>query len=871
MRSEDLTPLFAGTSTVIPAPPVAGSKVRQGTVLAFDPDTGANTIDIGGVVMSDLPVDMVGAVPLAAGFVVQIDTTTPSWFVKGVVTEPGTAGTVPAWPTDIAAAQATADLALATAGSDGIPPATSPAPVMLAGIESMIARWTPITNSDSVTYQVHISDTLGFTATWDNPATLAGSTTGSQFTIRALPGAEPAPGDPDPRTLSYDVPYYVRVIAGDADGHAAQSLQGVGFVFQVTGANIAVDTVTAANIVTGSLTGELFSATVIYAGTFKTSETGQRVWTGVAGIQGYRANGSLMISIPTEDGQEILLDGEIIARGLTVIGGASFQSTQNEITKDASITLQRGTVSPSASPVFSTVYDTVQPSTTTLTAAQKTNNDPTWGLGGPFDLGAAAVSCIQYLPAETMFVIHHTRTNGTRAWFFNPDGTPKDRYGTGVYFADLKDWEVWSVVEMTTSSTPAKNGTYTMFRFIPGAAADWYVSSPAGIARYNRPAGAVGVPTLTTNGQDVAIVEVIGSALNIGYRTYPGTGNVPAATTTYTSPTGSYATSLAACIFDSHGASPGGFDITTGVGHRYATAERGVAYSTRLIYQQGAEPSSLFPGGSGGWSSTSRDAESFESPTSNRRGMAWDGTQFWTYGGDGFLYKHTGEHWDSGVPVNGQGTWWGRQTFYDSDATGGTHETMPGVWKSFTMPRRAKVLFSPPDLSIIDAGGIDDPDKVRLYMGRGATQPTNANMHLQLTVSVPTQFTTMATATAIPPTSNTFPGATPAKIRNDNDTLVLSGDGSFKALTAQLGATGTVVTGLRFATFSGTVSGSGGIAVVTHSLGAAPTAVLVTGTSYWCRVAAISSTTFSVEFRSPVNNALIANGVAVSCYWIAAV
>lgn len=681
------------------------------------------------------------------------------------------------------AAQATADEALAEAGSDGIAPTSSPDPTVLAGIGMFIAKWTPLTNPDPVRYQVHVSTTLGFTATVDDPATLVGTTTGSQFTVRALPGPEPEPGDPDPRTLDYDTTYYVRVIAVDDDGAAPQSLQALASVFRVTGIDLAVDSVTAANIVAGTLTGELFSASVIVAGTFKTAVTGQRVEWGIAGIRGYRSDGSLMVYIPTEDGQEMLLDGEFIARGLTVTGGASFQSLENEITADAAMTLMRGIVAPSASPQFLVTWDSVQPSTAGLTAAEKTDST-SGGLGGPFELIPSEVSYIEWKPVNSYWVIHQVRPGGTRSWFFNPDGTPKDLFGTGKYFNDVRDWEIWSVSEMTTSSVPARNGVYTMFRFLQGAGTDYWVSSPFGFNRYSRQNG-VAPPVLGNNGEDMFIAEVVGGLLRIRYHRPDGSGGaMPASFTNYESAAG-YTTGVPlACV----SYSSTGFDIGAA---RYLTAERSNGTNNRLVYTSGTNANSIFPGGSGNsWVSATKEAESFESPTTNRRCIAWDGTQFWTYSADGFLYKHTAEKWDPSVASS---TYWGKLTFYDSDASGGTHETKGGTAKSYFAKRRSKNLFTPP--AIPDNGGTNDPDKVRLYMGRGASEPANSSFHLQSETSVPVTFTTLATATATPPTTSNFPSTNPAKIRNDDDTAYIDGAGNILGVTIKRGADDVAIEG----------------------------------------------------------------------------
>lgn len=263
--------------------------------------------------------------------------------------------------------------------------------------------------------------------------------------------------------------------------------------------------------------------------------------------------------------------------------------------------------------------------------------------------------------------------------------------------------------------------------------------------------------------------------------------------------------------------------------------------------------------------------ESFPAASGQTTGLAYDGSNFFVsriFPGVSTIYKHTAMTWTA----TADGNWWVPYTWYDSNATGGNHESAMSPAANFTMKKRARFTITTPAIPV---GGSDDPDSVRVFVGRGTTLPARTAMWAQSAFGSAVQtFTTLATSGANPPAASNYPvSASPGLAKNPAGTVQISGDGSFKSLTAQLGANGSVVTGLRFGTFSGTVSGAGGIAVVTHSLGTTPTAVVVTGTSYYCRVAAISSTTFSVEFRNPAAAGLplVANAVAVSCYWIATV
>lgn len=84
--SDDLVPLLA-------PPPQAGVGFRQGTILTFNPVTGANTIDVAGVTLTDLPIlNTSDAANLNPGDIVGILTTGPSWFIAGRIIAPGAPG-----------------------------------------------------------------------------------------------------------------------------------------------------------------------------------------------------------------------------------------------------------------------------------------------------------------------------------------------------------------------------------------------------------------------------------------------------------------------------------------------------------------------------------------------------------------------------------------------------------------------------------------------------------------------------------------------------------------------------------------------------------------------------------------------------------
>lgn len=654
--------------------------------------------------------------------------------------------------------------------TDGLVPTTSPDVELTGGLDILYAKWGAVTNADPVTYEVHIGESSAFVTDTDpawisgtDPDTLVGLTDATSFVIKHLPGPAPAVGEDDPRTLLYDTFYYVKIVARDADGRAIlDGAEDSAEVFQVTGANIAANTIIGQNILGGTITGDLLSSTMVISSEFWTALDGQRAGFTPQGFFAYKPDNSLMLKIPTDPSQgDAVLDAIIIARGLTATGAVTMRANNNAVEKDGVVVLRNGIASPSAIPQMETNYSTVQLTTAGLTDAQKT------GTLGTFDFDANQASCLEYKQSGSYWVVHQVRPNGTRAWFFDYDGTPIT--AGGLYFTDYKDWEIWSVIEMTAS--PGKNGVYRMQRWIPaGTANTYYIQSPFGLNRYSRQNGTV-PPALATNGVDIAAVEVIAGQLNLRYiSTFSGDQTNAIITTVYQSASG-FTTGhpIATVWYDS-----AGFDIGS---PRYLVTERGFPVDHKLVYTSGTNANSIFPGGAASWTATDKDEETFETAHANPRASAWDGSNFWLLGGDGVLYQYTTEHWDKGNAAT-PSTIWAQHTFYDSVGT--THETTPGPAKSFVWKRRSNVMFFNPPIP--GAGGADEPNQVSTYVGRGTTQPSNANMRLQIRTSSTTTildgFDFLAGAN--PPAVNGFPLTNPAKVQSDDGHLVISGDGKIK-------------------------------------------------------------------------------------------
>lgn len=83
MISDDLSTLFIGGKT-------DAVRFRQGTITAWNANSGSNTIDVGGGTLSDVPILNTGeAIALKAGHIVGLLAFGSTWFILGRITPAG--------------------------------------------------------------------------------------------------------------------------------------------------------------------------------------------------------------------------------------------------------------------------------------------------------------------------------------------------------------------------------------------------------------------------------------------------------------------------------------------------------------------------------------------------------------------------------------------------------------------------------------------------------------------------------------------------------------------------------------------------------------------------------------------------------------
>jgi hypothetical protein len=184
-----------------------------------------------------------------------------------------TPGTLPPSPTDLLV-------------GDGSAPGSSPTPTLTGSLGVLVARWTPLANSDFTTYEVHLSTTTGFTP---GAGTLSGETPGASWVFRTLPGGG---------TLVQGTTYYCKIIASDPDGNAAASAQASALLDKVSAADIVANTITANEIATGGVTASEINVSTLSA---------------ITAAMGTLTSGTIQSSIfqTATSGNRIKIDGSV--------------------------------------------------------------------------------------------------------------------------------------------------------------------------------------------------------------------------------------------------------------------------------------------------------------------------------------------------------------------------------------------------------------------------------------------------------------------------------------------------------------------------------------------------------------------------------
>lgn len=637
---------------------------------------------------------------------------------------------------------------------DGLPPSSSPAATVQPGIGSLFVRWNPVTNADPVTYAVHVEvavpvedpedpEIISYDDMTPGPGNLvADDLVGSLVNVRALNDGTP---------LLPDMVYAVRIIASDADGSAAPGTQAIASTALITGPDIAVETVTTEHLLAGSVTGEKFASELSVSSKFIVGATdefgipfGRRGEWSPEAFRFVNPDETLLLNIPGDPDENAHYDGDLTIRTATVREGLSIQSPYNEITSDSGLTLAAGVSNPSGKPGLTIGYDTV-------TLQQVSRAGQSGSTMGTFALNPGNVTCICPTTDANIFWVVERRSNGSRIWRYNLTTGENVQDSSGNYLWDYGDWRI-------TGMAILDDGDDVWIGEWSGNN-KWYLnrslhSPPLNI--YDTRVGVAGSwPTVVTDGTDWFIMEsrtggFLGQMIvrRIGWNS-TNFGEVPK-------------------VQDiTLGAGTGSTIGTHVSGGRVGAMDLG---GTRVAYL--FQSASTDVRAANHATNATRDS-SLEWPSgmaSSQRGFMWHPATSTWYGLDasGTLIKYTTQTLSGGTHCHVA------NSIYDSDAGGtGTHETLIGPKATIAMRKRALLRVSIPTVPVA-GGGDDDPDKYRLYAAQNssATPPASTSFRLQAEGTTPTTgpgsatLTTLATATAAPPTTNNFPNATPAYVRS---------------------------------------------------------------------------------------------------------
>lgn len=594
-------------------------------------------------------------------------------------------------------AQAALDQLALLEPPDGVPPASSPAPVVNGMIGSLHVNWEAVLNASIVTYQVHISVVSGFTP---DASTLVAETMSTSITIHTLPT------DLD---LEYDVLYYVKIIATDVDGAASPSAEGSAEIMRAEQGDISANYVYAGEISANQITGGTIAGDVVVGGSLRTNDAGARGELDAGGLTLYGPDGIPTTDLST-DGQSVF-KGDAEINGLTVKSTMSIRGMANELSSGSILELAEAITAPSTAPTVVQTWDSQIFTKVGDAAFNPVNLTSVCWVGAYWVCG---------YDAGSTYAIYKFNADGT---FHSTVLAP---YPTTLNNVSTQIVDGGPVYTMKSTGVLVKHGD-------PETAVTYARLTPSQH------------PALGNDGTNLLVAEYVIASNTIRIQTVNATTLAVMSTVT-TNSVGGFNGPLVAVMKDD-------FDFGAS---RYVVKAIGNDYWWVFTHS--------------GSSATYQVNEAFPYDNGGSKGATWDGANFWGLGTDGKLYQHTVIN-PAGVP--GVTPWCAAFTWYDSNATGGTHETTISPVASFSLKKRAKITVTSP--AIPPGGDVDDIDSIRIYMGATAgTLTLQSTLAPGLTSAV---YPTLVVG-ASPPVAGDFPAATPALIRNASSSLVISGDGT---------------------------------------------------------------------------------------------
>jgi hypothetical protein len=630
--------------------------------------------------------------------------------------------------------------------TDGLPPTASVTNLeVIGGIGALFVRWTPINNPDRVTYDLHVSSVSGFTP---DASTLIVSTAGSSHTLRAL---RTAIGDPPSTDLRYGVDYFARVIARDPDpGVGPTSPQATGQMMLVNTADIATRAVVAEHIVTGTLTGDLFSGEVVLGSTISTGGldadgniVGARIDLGPDGLLIFDSTGKAITAFPLDQsGEAFIRQAHLEILSADVIDNFVMHGVNNRTDASSKLTLGNGIAAPSAGATLAQTYDHVTFNQTTVVTGTGS-----WAMGS-FAFNAAEARSMAWDATNNCWNVIQEKSAGFRQWRFNADGTIKMNpfVTTAPWVDDFKGFH------SASTSSQALLFTNNLDWIVWGASgnipASWIINANQDPYISYDPVAGHHLLVQNTSGSGSRPIQV---------RRFTMPGGIPTSQSVYTSPNGLGS----------------GNQIN---GTYYGAADFGGA---RYVVSRMGTPSILVFAGTTRYNTNGSYQEWPLEVASQAFGMDGAGA-FCSLAASGVMTKYTNWTWTAEPATTYVG-----MSGFDSRTAGdtanpwpgqsaGQHETPIGTLVALAMKRRSKLTITVPVTQ--DSGGNDDQNQWKVYWARTPSTPAKTDMHLVSTLgsnSVPQAVTMTADSVgANPPggiqgqtgSGNNFPAGNPASL-----------------------------------------------------------------------------------------------------------
>lgn len=513
---------------------------------------------------------------------------------------------------------------------------------------------------------------------------------------------------------------------------------------------IGAEAIRAYHIAAGEVTADkigagLLSAQITLSGIIRTAESGKRVTLDASGITLYDENDTPITFINT-DGESVFT-GTVSATTLTVSGRMELQSDSNVLIPGAVLTLDSGIVQP-ANPATITNH---WPVIVTLTDANGAAISPTAIYR---DAAGAWWALTRYTPVSWeigLLLTKHDATTGAQidSWSINDDYGRAGSIQPTALVVENGPGRVDFPKEVTWCYLLRKSGNDLFV-----LRADLYVSGYAALeddeADLNDGVSWTmsGSPRTTYDGNNIVVGYKSSTTAKEIFRYFhvrsdPWWPIWPGVTTV------SNDTVNAASAATPHGVAVGNFDL----------GARHYLYGSDSIFRATRH--------SGGVNVTTA---TFPTPTANviAAGYGTIGayTGFWSADAAGRIYSHGGLNWNNDTSLTRQVR--AGYTYHNPHP----YESKLSPEATLAAKKRAHIKISAPGWA-----PADPISQLRFYAAitTGAMLAQGVSALGYLNLAAPT------TTGSTPPTTSSFPTATPAKIVNADGTLTIKGDGDVTA------------------------------------------------------------------------------------------